>query len=138
MMVNGSAHAIAPPPMPGALRSPLSILLRTGALGIAVAVLVWAWHSAEMNPAQLVRDGGNMATLGKDFLQPDFTDWDYYLSAMLETLAIAIWGTLLAVILGTPFALLCSSNIAPAWITFPVRRFMDALRAINELVFALI
>lgn len=133
---NGASSTLALPPIP--TTSLLGVLLRTAGLGIAVAVLVWAWHSAEMNPAQLVRDSGNMAELGKDFLQPDFTDLDFYITGMLETLAIAIWGTLLAVLLGIPFALLCSTNIAPAWISFPVRRVMDALRAINELVFALI
>lgn len=119
-------------------RSALTILVRTALLAITIAVLVWAWQSAEMNPPQLIRDAGNMADLGRDFLKPDFTDLDFYLKGMAETLAIAIWGTLLAVILGVPFALLSSSNIAPLWISIPVRRLMDALRAINELVFALI
>lgn len=126
------------PAMPVPPRSVFSIVIRTIVAAIGVAVLVWAWHSAEMNPAQLVKDSANMAELGKDFLRPDFHEWRFYMKGMLETMAIAIWGTLLAVILGIPCALLCSSNIAPVWITFPMRRLMDALRAINELVFALI
>jgi phosphonate transport system permease protein len=134
-MSTTNATAVLPPPP---VSSVLSILTRTVMLGALVAVLVWAWYAAEMNPAQLVRDSANMVELGKDFFSPDFTDWEFYLRGILETLSIAIWGTLLAVILGIPFALLCSTNIAPAWITFPVRRLMDALRAINELVFALI
>ncbi|MGQ4275400.1 phosphonate ABC transporter, permease protein PhnE [Terrihabitans sp. B22-R8] len=132
------AHMNAPNPALPAPRSALAIALRTLGLGIAVAVLVWAWNSAEMNPVQLWRDAGNMADLGRDFLRPDFTDLDFYMKGLLETVAIALWGTLLAVILGVPFALLSADNIAPAWIAFPVRRVMDALRAINELVFALI
>jgi phosphonate transport system permease protein len=134
MSTTNAAAVLAPPPV----TSVLSVLLRTALLGAFVAVLVWAWHAAEMSPAQLVRDAGNMAELGRDFFRPDFTEWEFYLKGMVETLAIAIWGTLLAVVFGVPFALLCSTNIAPAWITFPVRRLMDALRAINELVFALI
>jgi phosphonate transport system permease protein len=51
---------------------------------------------------------------------------------------IALWGTVLAAILGAPFAILSSSNIAPWWIVQPVRRLMDACRAINEIVFALL
>ena len=136
-MTNGPTHTTNPHYAPAA-RSVASIVMRTISLGIIIAILVWAWHSADMDPAQLIRDSRNMATLGKDFLSPDFTEWEFYTKGILETLAIAIWGTLLAVILGIPFALLSSTNIAPAWITFPVRRLMDALRAINELVFALI
>lgn len=134
MSTTNATAVLAPPPV----SSMLTVLVRTAILAVGVAVLVWAWHAAEMNPGQLVHDAGNMAELGKDFFKPNFTEWEFYLKGMFETLAIAIWGTLLAVVFGVPFALLCSTNIAPAWITFPVRRLMDALRAINELVFALI
>lgn len=123
----------APPVTPLATR-----LMRLALTAIVIAVLVGAWYEAEMNPAQLVRDAGNMATLGADFLRPDFTDWDVYFNAMLETLAIAIWGTLLAVIVGIPFGILSAENVVPHWVAFPIRRMMDACRAINELVFALI
>jgi phosphonate transport system permease protein len=57
---------------------------------------------------------------------------------MTVTVQIAIWGTVLAVILAVPFGLLSSNNIAPVWIVQPVRRLMDAFRAINELVFAVL
>ncbi|MCJ8143757.1 phosphonate ABC transporter, permease protein PhnE [Ancylobacter sp. A5.8] len=125
--------------MPAPPVTPLVTRLTRLALGaIVIAVLVAAWYEAEMNPAQLVRDAGNMATLGADFLRPDFTDWDVYFDAMLETLAIAIWGTVLAVIVGIPFGILSAENVVPHWVAFPIRRVMDACRAINELVFALI
>lgn len=107
-------------------------------LFIAVAILAWAWGMAEMDPIELIEDAGNMVILGQDFLQPDFRRWEFYLDKMLETTAIAIWGTLLAVILGIPFGILSSENVVPTWVSFPVRRLMDACRAINELVFALI
>jgi phosphonate transport system permease protein len=56
---------------------------------------------------------------------------------MVVTVQIAIWGTTLAVVAGIPFAILASANIAPQWVVQPVRRLMDACRAINEIVFAL-
>jgi phosphonate transport system permease protein len=57
---------------------------------------------------------------------------------MVETVQIAIWGTALAVVFGTPFAILCASNVCPQWVVQPMRRLMDAFRAINEIVFALL
>jgi phosphonate transport system permease protein len=57
---------------------------------------------------------------------------------MLVTLEIALWGTALAVVCAVPFGLLCASNITPWWIHQPVRRLMDAARAINEMVFAML
>lgn len=132
-------HRVATGTMPPPPVTPLSTrLTRLVIAALTVLVLVYAWHEAEMNPVQLWRDAGNMATLGADFLTPDFTDWDVYVDAMLETLAIAIWGTLLAVIAGIPLGILCADNVSPRGVAFVVRRLMDACRAINELVFALI
>jgi len=36
-----------------------------------------------------------------------------------------------------PFSILSAANVCPQWIVQPVRRLMDACRAINEIVFAL-
>ena len=105
---------------------------------LAAVVLVWAWRGAEIRPFDLIRDSGNIATYARDFFPPDFRDWRIYAKEMIVTLQIALWGTLLAVIAAVPMALLCSTNIAPAWVYQPVRRAMDACRAINEMVFAML
>jgi phosphonate transport system permease protein len=54
------------------------------------------------------------------------------------TVQIAAWGTALAVLASIPFGILSSNNIVPWWVYQPVRRLMDAFRAINELVFAVL
>lgn len=109
-------------------------------LGWAVAALVlaWAWHGAEIRPLDLWRDSGNIGIYAREFFPPDFRDWRLYGSEMLVTVQIALWGTVLAVIAAVPMGLLSSSNIAPPWIHQPVRRLMDACRAINEMVFAML
>jgi phosphonate transport system permease protein len=104
----------------------------------ALAFLGWAWKGAEIRPLDLVRDSGNIATYLSDFFPPDFRDWRIYMGEMLVTLHIAVWGTLLAVLAAVPLGLAASANVAPAWIHQPVRRLMDACRAINEMVFALL
>jgi phosphonate transport system permease protein len=104
----------------------------------ALAFLGWAWKGAEIRPLDLIRDSGNIATYLSDFFPPDFRDWRIYMGEMLVTLHIAVWGTLLAVLAAVPLGLAASANVAPAWIHQPVRRLMDACRAINEMVFALL
>jgi phosphonate transport system permease protein len=104
----------------------------------ALAFLGWAWKGAEIRPLDLVRDAGNIATYLSDFFPPDFRDWRIYLSEMVVTLHIAVWGTLLALLAAVPLGLAASANVAPPWIHQPVRRLMDACRAINEMVFALL
>ncbi|MDB5775721.1 MAG: phnE [Herbaspirillum sp.] len=111
---------------------------RTLFWGVLAAVLMASWGGADMRPLDLFRDGGNMTTYLASFFPPDFHDWDTYVSEMVVTLQIAVWGTALAVVCAVPCGLLASSNIVPPWISQPVRRLMDAARAINEMVFAML
>ena len=117
------------------LRSSLFKLIVTA---IVAAILFWSWRGAEIRPLALISDAGNMATFLADFFPPDFHEWRYYLSEIIVTLHIAIWGTVFAVVLAVPLGLLAAANIAPWWIHQPVRRVLDALRSINEMVFAML
>ncbi len=129
-----TAHAL-PASAPSFPRRSLWSML---AWGLALAVLAASWRGADMRPLDLVRDSGNMVAYAADFFPPNFTQWRLYLSEMLVTLQIALWGTVLAVVCAVPFGLLASANITPWWIHQPVRRLMDASRAINEMVFAML
>jgi len=103
-----------------------------------VALLAWSWTPAEMLRAvSLFTDWRNMAEFAAGYMNPNFADWRSYLGEMKVTVQIALWGTALAVLAGIPFSILSSANICPQWVVQPVRRLMDACRAINELVFAL-
>lgn len=101
-------------------------------------LLAWAWRGAEMRPLDLARDAGNIGRYAADFFPPDFRDWRIYASEMIVTLHIAIWGTLLAIVAAVPMGLLSAANLTPVWVHQPVRRLMDACRAINEMVFAML
>lgn len=104
----------------------------------AFAILYWAWYGADMRPLDLVRYSGNMAQFASDFLRPDFHRWPVYAEQMIVTVQIAIWGTVLAVVFAVPLGVLCAENVVPVWVYFPIRRLMDAARAINEVVFAVL
>ncbi|MBX3619895.1 MAG: phosphonate ABC transporter, permease protein PhnE [Rhizobacter sp.] len=121
--------------LPQAPRTPLLSLVGWAAL---LALLAASWKGAEMRPLELFRDAGNMVEFGRGFVPPDFSDWQHYLSELIVTLEIALWGTVLAVVCAVPLSLLASSNITPWWVHQPVRRVLDAFRAINEMVFALV
>ncbi len=114
-------------------------IYKYGIWGGFILLLVWAFFPAEMHRIpELWTNAGNMASLMGDFAEPSFRYWRNYMELMLETVQMAIWGSFLSVVLSVPLGLLSSENLAPGWIRFPVRRLMDAFRAINELVFALI
>ena len=106
--------------------------------GVVLALLAWSWEGAEMRPLALFADASNMAVFASDFFPPDFHQWPTYMSEMIVTVQIAIWGTALSIVTAVPFGILSSSNVVPWWIYQPVRRLMDAFRAINEMVFAML
>lgn len=120
------------------LPPPRTSLMGLLAWGILLALLAGSWQGADMRPFDLWRDAGNMSEYAADFFPPKFTDWRLYLQEMVITVQIALWGTGLAVVFAVPLGLLSSSNITPWWVHQPIRRLMDAARAINEMVFAML
>ncbi|MGE0802802.1 MAG: phosphonate ABC transporter, permease protein PhnE [Lautropia sp.] len=125
-------------PVPAAALPPKTSVATLLLWVAAIAVLAWSWRGADLRPLDLLRDSGNMVEYAAGFFPPDFTEWREYLAELLVTLQIAIWGTALAVVAAIPFGLLSAANLTPRWIHHPVRRLMDACRAINEVVFALL
>jgi phosphonate transport system permease protein len=108
------------------------------AWGVVLLLLAGSWKGADMRPLDLIRDSGNMATYAAEFFPPDFGQWRMFVQEMVVTLQIALWGTALAVVTAVPMALLASANLVPWWVYQPMRRVMDATRAINEMVFAML
>lgn len=112
-------------------------------LGIAAAVLLL------FGMAQLgFFDGKFLAGLGKLgeiaglMVPPDPGDWVHvriYLMSLIETVAIALLGTLSAAILAVPLALLAAKNVTTARILhFLSRRSLDTIRSVDILIWALI
>ncbi|MDR1125368.1 MAG: phosphonate ABC transporter, permease protein PhnE [Deltaproteobacteria bacterium] len=105
---------------------------------LGLCVVVWAWQGTEMDMSALLNGSANMAEMLSGFMQPDFTDWRYYVEEMVVTVQIALVGTLLAIIFSVPLGVLSADNVVPWWVYQPVRRLMDVFRAVNEMAFAMI
>ena len=118
-------------PAPLAPAAPRTSWATLAAWGLLLALLAGSWRGADMRPADLWRDGGNMAQFANGFFPPDFHEWRQYLDEMVVTLQIALWGTALAIVGAVPLSLLAASNVAPWWVNQPVRRVLDACRSIN-------
>ncbi len=68
-------------------------------------------------------------------------DWQHghVFVALLETIMMAVLGTMMAVGLGLPLAFLAASNFTPSMVVrFAVRRFFDFVRGIDNLIWSLI
>ncbi len=108
--------------------------------GVAtIAVLWFAGAQIGMSPLALVKGIPFMADFFSRMFPPDLSHLRLLGDATVETIQIAVWGTLIAVVLSIPLALLGARNTTPHPLVFhSTRMFLNALRAINELVFALI
>lgn len=70
---------------------------------------------------------------------PDFSNFSELLYSMIETIEMAILGTVLAIFLSVPFGLLAARNIAPNYFIFFIARFFVVFfRAIPEFIMAMI
>jgi len=102
--------------------------------GIAVLLV------ASIGPVELRRfpllfaKSANMQEFARDFLHPDFGQLPLYIAQMWLTVQIALWGTVFAMLLAVPLGLAAARNVSPPWIQQPVRRVLDLLRAVPDLV----
>ncbi len=121
-----------PPPPSRPWRQRLADFLVWGGL---IALLAVSFHAVEMSRLPLLfSNSDNMRQFGRSFLHPDFTLWPIYLRQMWLTVQIALWGTTIAMVLSIPLGLAASHNLSPPWIQQPVRRLLDVLRSVPDLV----
>ena len=108
-----------------------------GTLAMAVA-LGWAAQVIELRPLELLRDLGNIGVFLKGYLNPSFTHVGIYAWQCVITVCIALWGTVMAIVIAVPLGLLGARNLAPHPALYhAARRILDLFRAVNEFVFAL-
>lgn len=76
-----------------------------------------------------------IAQLASEMVPPDFTRWRSWLRPLLDTLAMSIAGTALAVLLSLPLAVLAAPNTGPnRWVFHAVRVVLAAMRSVPEII----
>jgi phosphonate transport system permease protein len=107
-----------------------------GGLAIAAA-LVWSLWSTDVSVRRLVEGTPFMLDFIRRMLPPDPSVLGQALHGALQTLQIAFLGTAVAAMLAVPLALAAARNTAPRWLFYWTRSALNALRAIDTLVYAL-
>lgn len=106
---------------------------------VGAALLIASVREAEVSPQQFWQ---GLPKLGHWLIRlwpPDGSELPVFLSAIWETLAIAIVGTVTAIILALPLALVVARNVTPLrWLATPLRAGLNTLRAIDTAIFALV
>ena len=126
---------------PEAFRTP--VLAHTVYLAIVTAgagLVVYALWRFGFSPAKFLDGLGKLGTVVTLMVPPDPGSqlWKY-VAALGETLSIAFLGTLGAAILALPASMLAAKNVvANRIVHFASRRFLDSIRGIDTLIWALI
>ena len=105
-----------------------------------VVVTILIMIDLEVDPVQLVKSASAylLDVIGR-MLPPDFSDFGGLMMSMLETVEIAVLGTLLAVALSIPIGLFSARNVAPNYAVYIVARTITIFfRAIPEFIMAMV
>jgi len=138
-------------PKPNAARVSLDVrsnplaepIPRPSARGLIIAAVVigvvgWSWNGTGITIPALIDGWPDMADFISRLFPPDFSAARGAVEPLLQTIQMAIIGTLIATILAVPLSLLAAANISPhPWIYQTIRVVLNVGRTIPELVLAL-
>jgi phosphonate transport system permease protein len=134
--------AAAGPPEPGPMPPKRASIATTGrTLGVlaTLAVMVWAFSGTGFSPLELWRGLPALGDLLGRMLPPDVTILPDLVDPILETVRMAVVGTVLAAFIALPFGVMAARNVSPhPAVRRVVRPVLNALRTIPELIFALL
>ncbi len=113
------------------------VALRVGIVG---AIVLAAMAFVGLFDAQRLAEGGPaIAQIASEMVPPDFSRWQAWLRPLLDTLAMSIAGTAIAVALSLPLAFLAALNTTPGGAVYRAARFvLNMMRAIPELIMGIV
>lgn len=106
-------------------------------LGLIVAAAVWSAFALGIRPAQV---GGlvNLLELFREAIPPDAALAGLAVRAVVETLQIALLGTLVGALLAFPLGVLGARNLFGRAVALPARVVLAAIRTLPALLWAVV
>jgi phosphonate transport system permease protein len=112
-------------------------MIQTGA--VLVLVVVFSFYTGLFNPVRLAEGIPSILSLMAEGFPPDFGEWRSWILPLLDTLAMSVAGTALALALALPLGFLGARNTAPNKVVYQITRTtLNVLRSIPELIMGII
>ena len=106
---------------------------------IGIAIIVQAFIVVQARPQDLITGVRGMADLIRRAMPPDFSQLPSTFWPTLQTIDIALFGTLVGIVIALPLALLAASNMTPSRsVYYAARGIIGFTRAVPDLVWALL
>lgn len=123
------------------LRRDAAARVKRGAVGLAIAavVLLSGWATGMFDAARFADSWPAVRQLAGEMFPPDFGRWRTWIRPIVDTVAMSIAGTALAVSLSLPLALLSAQNTTPNVVIYRgARLILNVLRSVPELIMGII
>ncbi|PCD01320.1 phosphonate ABC transporter, permease protein PhnE [Halopseudomonas pelagia] len=102
-------------------------------------ILTAAWYVGLLNAGTLAEGVPAIMTLAGESFPPDFGNAADWFLPLVDTLAMSIAGTAVAVLFSLPLAFLAARNTSPHPVVFQLARvLLNALRSVPELIMGII
>ena len=116
---------------------------RRARIAIAAALIfgaVWSFSGLDASLADVVEAPGKAWNIVKQMWPPDFkTEIERgAVGKIFESLYVAWIGTIIGALLSFPLSFLAATNVAPRAVRIPIRQLFNAIRAVPELIVAMI
>ncbi|MDQ7835362.1 MAG: phosphonate ABC transporter, permease protein PhnE [Humidesulfovibrio sp.] len=122
----------------GELRREYLASLAKAGLGM-LAVGACLAHSGLFDAQRLMEAGPALADLLGEMMPPDFSNWANWGMPLLDTLAMSVAGTFLAVCLSIPLGFLAAANASPHPVVHRLARgVLNFLRSVPELIMGIV
>ena len=117
----------------------LGLAVRSVLFVLCAAIVVQALIVVQARPQDLVTGFHGMVDIIRRASPPDFSQLPDMAWPTLETLDIALFGTVFGILLAVPLSILAASNVTPArWLYYVSRGIIGFTRAVPDLVWALL
>lgn len=113
-------------------------LLKYSGVALLLLIFVWAFNNLNVNESALRNSLPNILDFLNRATPPDLSVLEVAVQAILETLQIALLGTLFSAVVSFPLGLLAASNLTPNWIHLPIKSLLTVIRAIPVILLALL
>lgn len=111
---------------------------RWAAWAVILGVIAWSAVATEVSAGRVIEGLPFMWDFLRRMLPPDVSVLGNALRGAVETIQIAVVGTAAAAVLALPMSFAAARNAAPPWLFYGARGLLNAFRAVDTLVYALI
>lgn len=105
---------------------------------LLIAYLAYASTQLDLGLGRFITGLGEAGRFLARMFPPNFARWELLLEGMLESIQIAVLATVGGIILSLPLGLMAARNLAPWWVSGPVRAFIAVCRSLHYVIVAIL